>query len=432
MEVKKAKTSQSKFHYGFVIVLGGFIIMAMLHSMLQTCFSLFLVPVTEGMGVLRTQFSLCTSIVAIATTIMSPKMGKLLGKGSNTRKIFTICVAGMGISYASYSLATEIWHMYISAAFVGTFSCGAVAMPVSIIIANWFEKGRGTAMSIALAGSGIGGTIITPILNNIIQTGGYSKAFLIFGLAMIIVEVPVALFVMRPHPEDMGLKPFGADSEDKPDKSSKKVAKKSVVQLNVTLTELKKQPFFYVYMFGVFAMCICGYGSLAQLSASLTDTYDANFSASIISFFLLVLTPAKISLGWIYDKFGSKFGTVYVMSIYAIAFLMLAFIDSRPLMYIMAICFSIGVSSGTVSPSVVTAATFGNKDYGAIFGFVNMAAMFAMVVGSPAIASVYDAFGSYRVAWIACVILSLLSIICLSYADTRCKKVFADRIMETK
>ena len=51
-------TKKSKFHYGFVIVLGGFIIMALLHSMLQTCFSLFLVPVTEGMGVTRTQFSL--------------------------------------------------------------------------------------------------------------------------------------------------------------------------------------------------------------------------------------------------------------------------------------------------------------------------------------------------------------------------------------
>ncbi|MEE0410051.1 MAG: MFS transporter, partial [Clostridia bacterium] len=118
-------TKKSKFHYGFVIVLGGFIIMALLHSMLQTCFSLFLVPVTEGMGVTRTQFSLCTSVVAIVTMFVSPKMGKLLGK-KNTRTIFTLCVAGMGLSYATYSFATEIWHMYISAALVGAFSCGAV------------------------------------------------------------------------------------------------------------------------------------------------------------------------------------------------------------------------------------------------------------------------------------------------------------------
>ena len=75
MEKKRGKF---KFHYGFVIVFGGFIIMALLHSMLQTCFSLFLVPVTEGMGIARTQFSLCTSIVAIVMMIISPKMGKVL------------------------------------------------------------------------------------------------------------------------------------------------------------------------------------------------------------------------------------------------------------------------------------------------------------------------------------------------------------------
>ena len=30
------------FHYAWCIVIGGFIIMALLHSMIQTCFSLFL------------------------------------------------------------------------------------------------------------------------------------------------------------------------------------------------------------------------------------------------------------------------------------------------------------------------------------------------------------------------------------------------------
>lgn len=414
-----------KFHYGFIIVLGGFLMMALLHSMLQTCFSLFLVPVTKGMGIMRTQFSLCSSVVAIVTMLLSPKMGKWLGKG-NTRLIFTVCVVGMGISYASYSLATQIWHMYISAAFVGAFSCGAVTMPISIIIANWFEKGRGTAISIAFAGSGIGGTIITPMLNRIIQTSGYSHAFLVFGVAMIVIEGPIAFFIMRPRPEDMGLLPYGAGEQIS---EKKKSTAKAAVQINITLGELKKHSFFYVYLLGIFAMCLCGYGSLGQLSASLTDSYGATFSAVIIAFFLLVLTPAKISLGWIYDKLGSKFGTVYVMGIYAVAFLMLAFFTNSPaLMYVMAIFFSIGISSGTVSPSVVTAATFGARDYGSVFGFVNFASMGAMVVGSPAIASVFDLTGSYRYAWLACFVLSLLSIVCLAYADSRCKKVFADRI----
>ena len=91
---------------------------------------------------------------------------------------------------------------------------------------------------------------------------------------MIVIEVPIAYFVMRPKPEDMGMKPYGADDENEP-AGEKKKASKPTVQLDVTLGELKKQPFFYVYLLGIFAMCICGYGSLGQLSASLTDSYGS-------------------------------------------------------------------------------------------------------------------------------------------------------------
>ena len=102
---------------------------------------------------------------------------------------------------------------------------------------------------------------------------------------MVVVEVPVAFFIMRPKPSDMGLEPYGADSGTETAQGEVKKASKSI-----KLSDLKKQPFFYIYLVGIFAMCICGYGSLGQLSAALTDSYGATFSAVIISFFLLVLT----------------------------------------------------------------------------------------------------------------------------------------------
>lgn len=49
----------------YLAVTGGFILMALLHPMLLTCFSLFLIPVTRDLGVQRSAFSLCTSIVAM-------------------------------------------------------------------------------------------------------------------------------------------------------------------------------------------------------------------------------------------------------------------------------------------------------------------------------------------------------------------------------
>ena len=240
-----------KIFFGWYVVAGGFLLMAILHSMMQTCFSLFVVPVTTDMGITRSAFGICNTVVMVVTMLLSPYMGKWLAQ-KRTTLIFTTCIVGLGLSYASYSLAHAAWHLYVSAFLVGVFSCGAVALPLSIIITNWFKKARGTAISIALAGSGIGGAIISPILTMVIQNMGWRPAFVIFGIVMIVVEVPVALFLMRPRPEDMNLQPYGADENAPQDVEHKD-------DDGVPLSALKKYPFFWIYWVGMFVMGLVGF-----------------------------------------------------------------------------------------------------------------------------------------------------------------------------
>ncbi|ABO50318.1 hypothetical protein Dred_1793 [Desulforamulus reducens MI-1] len=165
---------------------------------------------------------------------LSPYLGKWLAK-KNTRLIHTICVVGLATSYASFALAQNITHFYISAIFMGAFSCGAVALPVSIVITNWFAKKRGLAISIALAGSGFGGAIISPTMADIIQNYGWRTSYLVFAAAMLIICLPM-MFLIKKSPETMGLKAYGADEVAE-------TAQKTAVpkfELNMTLGEVKK------------------------------------------------------------------------------------------------------------------------------------------------------------------------------------------------
>lgn len=397
-----------------LVVIGGFIIMALLHSMIQTCFSLFMIPVVEEMNTTRTMFSFCTGLVGIASAFLAPTMGRLLGKSKYTKKIFIMCIIGMGLSYASYGFAKEIWYMYISAALVGAFSCGAISMPISIIIANWFKNSRGLAMSIALSGSGIGGSIITPILTQIIENRGWQIGFISFGIAIIIIGVPVAWLFMPTTPASCGYEPDFNDGE----------------QPSLPLKWLRKQPFFYVYLIGMFAISFVGYGSLSHLGLYLADAYDARFSGAIISFFLLILTPAKIALGYIYDKWGVKISSIVIMMFHSISFLMLLISDGEPMMFVMAVFFSVGISNGTVAPSVVPPLLFGTQDYGIIFGYVYSFCMLGMVAGSPFIALIYDMTGTYMLAWSTCLALCILSIACLVYTDDRCKAAVEEGLVK--
>ena len=194
----------------------------------------------------------------------------------------------------------------------------------------------------------------------------------------------------------------------------------------IPLKWLRRQPFFYIYLIGMFAVSFVGYGSLSHLAVHLTDVYDASFSNAIISFFLLILTPAKIGLGYIYDKIGARIGTIVVMLCHAVSFLLLQSHGSESMMWFMAVFFSMGISNGTVAPSVVTPLLFGTKNYGVIFGYVYSFCMLGMVLGSPFIAFVYDMTGAYSLAWMTCFALCLLSIVCLVYADSRCHRALEE------
>ncbi len=394
------------FYGGYAAVIGGFVLMAMLHSMLQSCFSLFLVPATETMGIPRSLFSLSTSVVALMSLLLSPFMGKWLS-GRYARQVFLFCVGGLGLAYASYGLAKGPLMLYSSAVLVGIFSCGATSVPVSIIITSWFPQASGTAISAAYAGSGIGGAVLSPLITAAIARYGWQHAFLIFGLLMTAVGLTTAVFLLRPNPNTA----VGVDKAESKEQGDP-------VKL------LRYRGYFWVYLLGISCMCLVAFSSLSQLSAFLTDTYNAEFSGVIFSCCLLMLTPSKIILGLLYDRKGVNFTTICVMGACTVSMLLLLALTDAPVWFawVMAAFFAIGNCCGTVSPPVTASAIFGAQHYGRLFGLVNLFCMLGNMIGPPAAAWSYDQFSSYRPVWIVCAALSLLSIACILYAHRCCKK----------
>jgi len=411
-----------KMFYGWWVVAASVVIMAMLHPLITTCWGLYVKPITNDMGFSRSAFGICSTIFSGVTVFLSPYFGKWLAN-KNTRLIHAICIIGLAASYASFSLAQNITHFYISAIFMGAFSCGAVALPVSIVLTNWFVKKRGLAISIALAGSGFGGAIISPIMANIIQNYSWRTSFLIFAGAMLIICLPMML-IMKKSPEAMNLKAYGVDGVS----TNVQKTTDSRVELNMTLAEAKKHSFFWIYLFGMFSLCFVGFGSLSQLAAFLADVHGPAFAAGILSLFLVIVTFGKISLGWVYDKFGTRTGTSYICIVFAISIACMLFPGSKPLMYVMAFLYGLGICTGTVCPPVITAAMFGSKHYGEIYGYVNLSVYLGAAISVPAIAIIYDKTGSYQAAWYLCIALIMISLIALLYSDIKCQSLTVQRI----
>ena len=202
---------KKKIFYGWYIVFGCLIITCTMVPSIMALSNKFLIQVTGDLGISRSAFTLANTILQGLGIFISPIVSSRLAKG-NMRRIQCISIVGFVLSYASYSLAQNAAHLYISSFFTGIFFLNAALIPVSMMITNWFVKKRGLAMSIAMAGISVGGTIFSPIITTLLEYYGWRHTYQIMALIILVLAFPAAFFLLRKSPQDMGLLPYGSEN----------------------------------------------------------------------------------------------------------------------------------------------------------------------------------------------------------------------------
>ncbi|MDO4266488.1 MAG: MFS transporter [Eubacteriales bacterium] len=409
-----------KIFYGWYIVIACLLLMGLCYAPLVSCASLFIKPITDDLGFSRSAYTLVSTISTLIGIVMAPIMGKYMST-KHMHKILILCVAGVSISYGMYSTASTLPGFYIRSVFVGLFAMGASMIPVSIVITNWFQKQRGLAMSIAMAGSGVGGAILSPLIGTWITNYGWRKTYMILAVLMFVVLVPICVLIVRQTPADKGLEPYGAGEA-----AAAKKAASSGPEWNVTLKELKTMPVFWAFVAGILLISLTG-SIISHIPSAVMDAgYATTTAASIASMYLAIAVPGKLLLGHIFDKYGAKAGILFGNVAFLLSVIALMFIQAPPMLYLMAVLFGFGTCIGTITPSVLTSKLFGVKGYGETYGFVTMFTNAGFAFGVPIIASVYDLTGSYNIAWIIVAVAAVIMTIALLYSAAESKKRAAE------
>lgn len=198
-----------RFFFGWWIVFLGFCLMLLAYVGFASLTSVFVIPVTEDLGVGRGEWMLYMTIQALVGVIASPILGKLMQKGSVKKWVAIGCLCG-AVAYIIFSQSHSLTGFYIGALFIGVGFVACAPMPVSILINSWFGgKVKGTASGIAFVGSGLGGFILSPLLNSAIAAGGYSAGYLVLAGVYLIILLPLTLLLAVKNPEDKGFRRMG-------------------------------------------------------------------------------------------------------------------------------------------------------------------------------------------------------------------------------
>ncbi len=210
MPIKQLGTKSQGIYYGWIIVAVGLVSMAFWTG-IRSSFSIFYVALLEDFPWSRGESAGVQSLALISYTILAPLVGGLIDRFGPRRVIVPgILVLSSGlILCGSIETLTQFYIFYGVVAGAG-ITCIAI-VSYSAILAHWFEKKRGLASGIAVSGMGLGTFLLVPLSQHFISLWGFRLSFVLLGILVLIVLLPLNGIFLRHKPQELGLYPDGLD-----------------------------------------------------------------------------------------------------------------------------------------------------------------------------------------------------------------------------
>jgi MFS family permease len=200
--------SLSNVYYGWSVVASLATLLFLGSGLGFYSLGVFVVPFEDEFGWSRGEVSLGIAMATTTTGFMGPLVG-LAVERLGARPVLAAGATGMGICFALLGLTWSLVFFYGMFVVMAVWRAGIQIVPVSQVVANWFQRRRGLAMGLTTTGIGFGGLVMAPLCKLLISLVGWRATFHIMGLVIIAVALPLILFVIRQHPADRGLLPDG-------------------------------------------------------------------------------------------------------------------------------------------------------------------------------------------------------------------------------
>lgn len=269
-----------------------------------------------------------------------------------------IYIAGIiigGIAFASYGFARNSLMFNISSFFnqVGTIFYSGLSLP--IMMSHWFPgEGRGSALGIALAGGSIGNVFLQPVVVNLLARYGWQQTYIILGIAMIVIGIPIALLFIRfPKPGEV-TKVEPADKKDMDQRYYEGLSDK----------ENMKNKYFWIFNIGALLLCFASVAVSTQAIPVLSvKGFEGSRVALAGSMYGLACLIGNVGGGKLFDKLGSFKPMVLSGISTTLALLIMAFMPmGSSIGFLIPILSGLTIYTLTSGPAFMPADVFGRKD----------------------------------------------------------------------
>lgn len=354
-------------------------------SIVVYTFSVFLKPLTSAFGWSRSQVSLAFALAALSIAAASPFIGRLLDRYP-ARRIVLPCTVIYGLAFSSLALLTpHLLHLLGVFVVLGIVGNGTTQLAYARVVSAWFDRARGRALAVVMAGSGLGSMVFPPVAQALISAYGWRMAYAVLGAVVLLLGLPLAAaFLYEPTliPRARPLEPAAR-----------------------TGPPIWRFIFTFRFLAIVAAQLLFSFatnGLNAHWSALLTDrAFPAALAAAVLSAAGFATLVSKLSTGYLLDRFVAGRATAALFAFCALGFLAVLYGYSAWLAFAAAVLVGIGMGAESDAVPYLLTRYFGLTRFGELYGYTWCVYAVAGALGPVVMGAIFDQTGSYKAVLLA-------------------------------
>lgn len=414
-------------YYGWYVVAALFFI-TFLGVGSRQGFGVFMKAWEDDFGTSVSLISTAAAVGWLTNGVAQPLFGALTDRFGG-RPVVIASLIVMGIGVAAMSLISNVFMLIAVYGFVISFASGGASFTTTgTIVARWFRRRRGAAISFLISGASLGGLLLVPFAAYLMILSSWQVAWAVMGGMILFLGVPVVAFIVRSSPGRPGIR--RRISQSGPSEDSGDSGQPEGPLATASWRESFSSGPMWQLSMGYF---VCGIttASISVHYVRWAQDQDISPGTAALAFGLLsgINGIGVLAVGWLSDRMQRKtlLGTVYLVR--AAAFLTLIVLPPGAALWAFALIGGASWLATVPLTTSLTADVYGLRALGTLSGLINMAHQLGGAGAVIVFGVVFDAFGSYDPAFAgAFVTLILAGVVSLSIRERRYSSRYAGHV----
>ena len=246
--------SRPVLFYGWIIVATTFLI-ALVTVGGRNAFGVFVVPMSEEFGWSRSTISLAAALGFLVNGLSQPFLGQLFDRIGG-RKVILVSLAMFGVMTILLAITFHIVFLIVVFGLITPIAwSGASLTTTSALLSRWFQRKRATVLSLSTAGASAGGLLLVPFAMFVLQQTDWRVTWVVLGVLVLVIALPLAFFFLRDDPADLGLLPDGEQPSADGSQLNPTRPAPGPLETETWRSALRSRPFWQL----AGSYCVCGF-----------------------------------------------------------------------------------------------------------------------------------------------------------------------------